>query len=160
MGKEIFKACIDQVTADGRYAGGSLLVEDFDTKRKAILNGKANRINEKCIVTVRRYEYGNKPTIIAFGDKSDSGTLVYCSCEKVEDFEYLLKNKDNLSKNLELFFDIAEKFFEDEVEAMEYLAGKGIKLSDFSYDETRYEWAKAIAEGHGIYAEEIPAKEA
>jgi hypothetical protein len=39
----------------------------------------------------------------------------------------------------------------DEVDALLDLAEIGYQLDDFAYDKERYEWAKSIAETHGIW---------
>ena len=46
-----------------------------------------------------------------------------------------------------------EKGGYDEVDALTTLAESGIVLSDFCYDPARFEWAKELAEGHGIWPE-------
>ena len=38
----------------------------------------------------------------------------------------------------------------DEADALSELFGYGFTLDDFKYDETRYEWAKRIAEKYGL----------
>lgn len=57
---------------------------------------------------------------------------------------------DKVSAALTKALERYEKGNWDEADALSDLFAKGYALEDFSYDPVRYEWAKNIAEEHGL----------
>ena len=64
----------------------------------------------------------------------------------------VLQTKDDFDVAAELKAAL-EHFSEenyDEADALSELFEMGYTLEDFMYDQNEYEWAKAVAEGHGL----------
>lgn len=64
----------------------------------------------------------------------------------VERSKVLSTVKAELEKSLDKY----SKGNWDEADALDDLFAKGYTLDDFHYDSVRYEWAKTIAEEHGL----------
>lgn len=62
-----------------------------------------------------------------------------------------LRSDFNVKNQLEAYFqECAEQGDVEENEVLSCLFALGFTLDDFKYDDTRYEWAKKIADDYGL----------
>lgn len=105
----------------------------------------------------------NDRVIIDSGDifsaNSENEVVVALKCKRSSDKEFppllLLQTKQDIDvkSQIEGFFEMCSEENWDEVDSLTELAEYGFTLEDIAYDESRYAWAKQLAETHGIWPE-------